>query len=206
MDSISVQEIYKSRNNLLEMLKPQGYDTQNYENTGINEVNSLINNKQLDMLLLKNNSKKLYVKYHLGKVLRAKDIQEYIEDLFTIEETLTKQDDLMIIIKDEPNDTLTKSINLIWETEQIFVSAMNIKILQFNILKHHLVPEHRVLNEEETNNVKKVYNIIDDSQLPDISRHSSIAKIIRIRPGEICEIIRPSKTGIKSKFYRICST
>ena len=206
MDSISVQEIYKSRNNLLEMLKPQGYDTQNYENTGINEVNSLINNKQLDMLLLKNNSKKLYVKYHLGKVLRAKDIQEYIEDLFTIEETLTKQDDLMIIIKDEPNDTLTKSINLIWETEQIFVSAMNIKILQFNILKHHLVPEHRVLNEEETNNIKKVYNIIDDSQLPDISRHSSVAKIIRIRPGEICEIIRPSKTGIKSKFYRICST
>ena len=206
MDSISVQEIYKSRNNLLEMLKPQGYDTQNYENTGINEVNSLINNKQLDMLLLKNNLKKLYVKYHLGKVLRAKDIQEYIEDLFTIEETLTKQDDLMIIIKDEPNDTLTKSINLIWETEQIFVSAMNIKILQFNILKHHLVPEHRVLNEEETNNIKKVYNIIDDSQLPDISRHSSVAKIIRIRPGEICEIIRPSKTGIKSKFYRIFFT
>ena len=188
------------------MLKLQGYDTKNYENVGINEVNTLINTKQLDMLLINKEQRKLYIKFHLGKVLRAGNIQEYIEDLFTLEETLSKEDNLMIIVKDQPNDTLIKAINLIWETEQILVSALNIKVLQFNILEHNLVPEHRLLNEEETKEVKRIYNIIDDTQLPDISRHSSIAQIIGLRPGKICEITRPSKTGIKSKFYRICST
>ncbi len=48
------------------------------------------------------------------------------------------------------------------------------------------------------------YNIMNDTQLPEISRFDPVAKAICIRPGEVCEIIRPSKTSIKSTYYRIC--
>ena len=48
------------------------------------------------------------------------------------------------------------------------------------------------------------YNITDDAQFPDISRFDPVAKIIGIRPGQVCEIIRPSKTAIDGKYYRIC--
>ena len=87
-----------------------------------------------------------------------------------------------------------------WEAK-----IFGIKYLQFNILNHDLVPPHRVLSEEEKNIIKKKYNITNDKQVPDISRFSPVSLAIGIRPGEMCEIIRPSKTAISSPFYRICS-
>jgi len=206
-DSITVQKIYKSRNNLLDMLKEQDYDVSQYENVGINEVNTLLTSKQLDMQLKKTNAeKKIYIKYHLAKGLRSTNIQEYIEELFTIDEVLTKDDDLMIIVKDEPNDTLIKNISAIWDTENIYITAIAINRLQFNILNHSLVPKHRILSNIEEEEIRKKYNIMDEKQMPDISRHSPVAQIIGLRPNKICEIIRSSKTGITSKFYRICSS
>ena len=81
---------------------------------------------------------------------------------------------------------------------------IKIKRLQYNILNHQLVPEHIVLSAEEAAEVKKKYNIHDDSQIPDISRFSPVSQVIGIRPGELCRIYRPSKTAIKAEFYRIC--
>jgi len=85
-----------------------------------------------------------------------------------------------------------------------FFIIQNIKRLQFNILEHVLVPDHRVLNNSEVEKIKLKYNIIDDSQFPDISRFDPVAQIIGIRPGQVCEIIRPSKTAINAYYYRIC--
>jgi len=51
----------------------------------------------------------------------------------------------------------------------------------------------------------KKYNIMDKSQMPDISRFDPVALSIGLRPNEICKIIRTSKTSIQSIYYRICS-
>ena len=40
----------------------------------------------------------------------------------------------------------------------------------YNILKHDLVPPHRILSETEKTNIEKKYNITNDSQFPEISR------------------------------------
>ena len=45
---------------------------------------------------------------------------------------------------------------------------------------------------------------MSDSQFPDISRFDPVAQAIGIRPGQVCEIIRPSKTAISAPYYRIC--
>ena len=74
----------------------------------------------------------------------------------------------------------------------------------FNILDHVLVPPHRILSNNEVVEVKKRYNITEDTQFPDISRFDPVAQIIGIRPGQVCEIIRPSKTAITGLYYRIC--
>ena len=57
---------------------------------------------------------------------------------------------------------------------------------------------------EEAAEVKRKYNIHDDSQIPDISRFSPVSQVIGLRPGDLCRIYRPSKTAIKAEFYRIC--
>lgn len=199
-------QIYKSRINILDILKRQGYNISDYEGAGINEVNSMFLSKQLDMKLKKNNENKLaYIVYHLEKTLSHSNITEYIDDLFNLDKVLTKKDDLIIIMKDEPNESIIKILKNIWEQEQIYINVFNIKRLQFNILNHELVPPHVVLSKEESDNIRKKFNITNDSQLPDISRFGPVAQAICIRPGEICRISRPSRSAIISEFYRICS-
>jgi DNA-directed RNA polymerase subunit H (RpoH/RPB5) len=212
----TTEYIYKSRVNILKLLKTQGYDVDDYDGFSIREIHSMIQSKQLDMLLEKtsgngnnNNNdegktKKVYVKYHLVKSLNSSHIWEYVEDLFNLEEVLSMDDDLVIITKDEPNATLTQLVHELWEKEGIYVNLLFIKRLQFNILEHSYVPKHRIMSADEIEEFKRKYQITKDSQIPEISRFDPVAAAICMRPGNICEIVRNSKTAITSKFYRIC--
>ena len=201
-----VVQITKSRDNILAQLEKRGYDVENYKGASVAQVHVMFQNTQLDMLVTNpDTGKKAYVKYHLGKSLRSNNIMDMIDDLFTLDSVLNKDDDLIVIARDLSNDSMKKSLREIWSKMKYLVTVIGLKQLQFNILEHDLVPPHRVLTSEETSDIKKRYNIIDDSQLPDISRFSPVSLAIGIRPGEVCEIIRPSRTAITAPFYRICS-
>ena len=127
-----------------------------------------------------------------------------IDDLFTVEEVLKKRDTLLVVVKDEVNETLINTLKHIWESEKIFIILIPLKRLQFNILEHILVPAHRVLDESEKISIKNRYNIVNDSEFPELSRFDPVAQTIGIRPGQICEINRTSKTAISAPYYRIC--
>ena len=210
--SILISHIFTSRQIILELMDSQGYNINDYANFSINEVNAMRQNNQLDMLLEtkddkvsnENPKKKIYIRYYLSSRPAAKNIREMIDDLFTLTETLKKSDTLLIIIKDEPNETLLNEIKHIWEAEGIFIVIESIKRLQFNILKHVLVPKHRVMFETEVNEIMKRYNISDKIQFPDISRFDPVARVIGLRPGDVCHITRASKTAIETNYYRVC--
>lgn len=206
-----ISSVYKSRSTLLDLMKMQGYDVSEYEGFSVNEINTMKLNNQLDMILEKNKESedtkrksKIYIRYYLAKSLRPQNLQEMIDDLFNIEEVLTKDDILFIVVKDDVNETLSNALKHIWEQEKIFIVIQNLKRLQFNILKHKLVPPHQVLTTAETAVIRTRYNIMSDGQFPDISRFDPVAQAIGIRPGQVCEIIRPSKTAISAPYYRIC--
>ena len=50
-----ISSIYKARKTILELMDKQGYNVSDYSNFSINEVNSMKQNNQLDMLLEKKN-------------------------------------------------------------------------------------------------------------------------------------------------------
>ena len=209
--SALISTVYTSRNIILDLMGKQGYNIEDYGNFSVNEVNSMKQNNQLDMLLEKKEENpvtkrknKIYIRYYLGKTIRPSNLQEMIDDLFNLEEILKKDDTLFIIIKDEINETLTNELKHIWESDGIFIVIENIKRLQFNILDHDLVPEHTILPESEVINIMKKYNITDKIQFPDISRFDPVARAIGLRPGQLCHIDRPSKTAIEADYYRIC--
>lgn len=207
--SVLISHIYNSRKIVLELMAKQGYNINDYANFSVSEVNSMKQNNQLDMLLETSDTqelpkKKIYIRYYLAARPAPKNIQEMIDDLFVLSETLQKTDTLFIIIKDEPNETLINELKHIWEADGIFIVIESIKRLQFNILEHVLVPPHRVLMESEVDNIMKRYNIMDKSQIPNISRFDPVARVIGLRPGQVCEILRPSKTSIISNYYRVC--
>jgi DNA-directed RNA polymerase subunit H (RpoH/RPB5) len=201
--NILISAVYKSRRTVLDLMKAQGFEISDYENFGISEVNSMEQNNQLDMLV-DNGTNKTYIRYFLNKKISVTNINDMIEDLYVVTETLKKEDTLFIVVREDINDTVTTELVHIWETEGIYIVIENIKRLQFNILEHSLVPKHRVMPEEEVQEKIKKYNLTSRTQFPEISRFDPVAKAICLRPGHVCHILRPSKTAVTADYFRLC--
>jgi DNA-directed RNA polymerase subunit H (RpoH/RPB5) len=201
-----ILSIYKSRKTITELLSHQDYTTSDYDDFSINEIDAMFTNAQLDMLMTnEKNGTKVYVKYYLAaKQIRPANLDDVIEDLYSIDNVLTKNDTLIIIIDDEPNDTIITKLKYLYDHDGIFVVIHNIKRLQYNILNHKLVPECVILGEDEINQMKKKYNILNLKQLPEISRFDPQALAICLRPGQICLFKRESATAMFYEYYRIC--
>jgi DNA-directed RNA polymerase subunit H (RpoH/RPB5) len=209
--SDKIRAIYKSRSTLLELLDAQGYEVEDYVEFSLNEVDAMFNNDQLDMLLThkKTTDKKVaiaktYIKYNLQGSLNSSSLNVIIEDLYTLSDTLTKDDCLFIVYDGEPNDSLIKHLNHIYSNDKIFVVVYNIKRLQFNILEHTLVPKVSIMNETEVENLKTKYSIDNMKKLPEISRFDPQAQAICLRPGQVCCFIRNSPTSMETPYYRVC--
>ena len=208
-----ISSLYKSRQIVLQLLDAQGYEVKDYQNGSIHEINSMFQNKQLDMLVEQREptpgtaherKRKVYVNYFLGKTLSTQNVQEIIDDLFYLEQVLTKEDTLYIITRSDSNETLTQLMKHIWEQDGILVILQNIKRLQFNILEHELVPAHRVVTRDEKEAIMRKYNLTNEDQFPEISRFDPVAQAIFLRPGDVCEIKRYHPTALSSLYYRLC--
>lgn len=202
-NSSTINSIYNARKVLLQQLEQQGYNTENYSHFGINEINILYQNASLDMILEKESSGKVYIRYFMGKLFRPVNIRELIDDLL-LNDTIMKTDTIIFITNEDGNDTIKEFIKQIWEEENIFIILISLKRLQFDVLKHSLVPPHSIIETDEIANLISKYKLKSPKLLPEISRFDPVASSIGMRPGEICKIIRPSKTSIQSIYYRIC--
>jgi len=200
-----VLQLYKSRKYLLELLDEQNYDVSNYENFSINEVDAMAMNSQLDMLLKRKDAESfVYVNY--VKKLSADTLERLVEDLFEIEMVLKDKtkDHIIMILDNEPNQTTIDKIKYIFDKDGYFIIPYNIARLQFNILKHVLVPKATVLKENEIDALFKTFNLSSSSNLPEISRFDPQAMAIGIRPGQILKLERKSPTAMNSLYYRVC--
>lgn len=205
INSDTISKIFQSRNIILDILTTRGYNTDDYKGFNINEIEIQYKNNQLDMLLEEEGtSRKLLVKYHLETKLKKKTIWDMHDDIFNLEEILSKDDELLIITKSYALDTIHKTLSDIYNKEKTYINIFNIEDYLFNILEHSMVPRHRIMTEDETNRIKTKYNIKNNSEFPDISRFEPVARTIGIRPGQVCEITRSSETSVTSKYYRLC--
>jgi len=204
--SNKIVSIYNSRINLIDIFEGNGYNVSDNNIFSINEVDAMYKNNQLDMLLTNpTNKRKVYIKYYLkAKQIKKQDLDEIIEDLYLIEDILTKDDTLMIITEDEPNDTIVSKMKYLYEHDDIFIVVHNIKRLQFNILKHTLVPSCQVLLPEEVIALKQKYNLKSVNQLPEVSRFDPQSLAMCLRPGEVCKYDRKSVTAMNAEYYRVC--
>ena len=164
-------------------------------------------------------NKKTYVKFHLEKTLSVSHISDLIEDLYVLgvggeiggtglsananDTVLTEKDTLIIITKQEIK-TMNQVLNQLF-LQGRFIVLLSLDRLQFNILNHQYVPRHTILSDDEVGEMMKKYNVMEKSQLPDISRYDPVALAIGMRPGEVCSIDRPSKSAISSLYYRVCT-
>ena len=200
-----ISKVYTSRIILLEILKARGFDTDEWGGFSVTEIQTLYNNKQLDMLLENpTTNKKIFIKYHLATRLGPVHVYDYVDDLFDIEDILTTDDDLIIVSKDKVNTTIQDLVEQSFIKDKRFVNIYNLNDYLFNILNHTMVPPHLILDDKEKKKVEQRYNVTNDSEFPEISRFDPVAKAIGLRPGELCEITRASPTAVQTKYYRLC--
>ena len=204
-NSQTISKIFSSRKIILDLAKHRGFNIEDYENFTISEIQILNTNKQLDMLLTNNDTgKKIYYKYHLVTKLRGPHVQDYVEDLYQVEEILSEEDDLVIVTKDEPNVALKNLLKMEFTKNNYYVNVYNFHNYLFNILKNNLVPHHEILTETKKKELALEYNIVKESQWPEISRFDPPAMAIGLRPGQVTEITRKSPTSLDTKYYRLC--
>jgi DNA-directed RNA polymerase subunit H (RpoH/RPB5) len=209
-----------ARNNLIYYLKNIGYDCSTVEYFSLEEIDFMINHKQLNFKVHNDNSNEsCYVHYYenlystdggtslkIGgnSSLKSSNLLDIVRDVYETKNLIEKKDTLVIITTDYSEEGIVRELKHLWEEERIYVVILKIDTLQINILKHNFVPSHIRLTKEEKTSLYEKYNIDTDGQLPEISRYDPVAKIILLRPGEVCKIIRYDKISYTNDFYRIC--
>lgn len=213
-----IQKIAKSRFILLEMLEERGYDVKPYQNFTVDDINIMFNqfhkNKAsslpapgaLDLVLEKEGLPKTYVKYRLDKYRANKPIIKLIDRIYSAEEgILVAGDTLILIVIENVNQmmNLERSLAGLYDEYGYYVQVFNLDILQNNITKLNIVPQHRILSKSEVKALLKKYNA-QPEDLPVIKRLDPIAKYYAMRPGDICEILRKTETSGIGYYYRHC--
>ena len=73
---------------------------------------------------------------------------------------------------------------------------------KINILKHTLVPKHKIMNEKEVEELLKKYGVTKD-KLPKILASDPVVKAIGAKIGDVIEITRKSPIAGEAKYYRV---
>ncbi len=209
-----------ARNNLIYYLKDINYDCSTVEYFSLEEIDFMINHKQLNFKVSnKDTNEVCYVHYYdnlystdggtslkIGgnSSLKSGNLLDIVRDVYEIKNLIEKKDTLVIITTDYSDEGVVRELKHLWEEERIFVVVLKIETLQINILKHNLVPPHIRLSAKEKEELYAKFNIDNNEQLPEISRYDPVAKIILLRPGEVCKIIRHDKISYTNNLYRIC--
>lgn len=202
-----ILRLSKSRQNILSILSNyQEYDVSDYQDFSMHEVDAMYKNDQLDMMVTKKDgTRKTYIKYYTNpKSIRDKNIEEYIDDLFNIEQVMTKNDNLIIIVSEKPNESIMNFVKHIYNHSGYFVVLHQIDRLQYNILEHELVPRMIILERDDITQLAEKYNLKSLNQLPEISRFDAQALAMSMRPGDVGSFERKSVTAINYDYYRIC--
>ena len=203
-----------SRNTILEMLDLRDYNYDKYINYSPAELDIMLKNmdKKLNYESMpldiecnhKNEDKKVVLKYILSSV-RVANLKTLISELIEYEK-VKDNDDIIFIVKDKINnlDAFYTLFDGFLQTNKVFIQIFSIDNLIRNITKHELVPTMRILSLEESKDVKKKYNIENNSNIPLILNSDPSAMFYGIKSGDFIEITRTSETSGVYISYRYC--
>ena len=210
-----LNKLTASRKTIIEMMDLRGYQTDKYNNYSSKELDIMLknmdkklnyNNMPLDLIFDHNTDtdKQCVLKYIITRV-RVSNLKTLITEL--IEYELVKPyDDIIFIVKDKINnlEPFYNLFNSFLETNKIFIQIFSIDNLIRNITNHELVPKMRIVSEKEKEDIKKKYNIENNSNLPLILKSDPVAMFYGIKSGDIIEITRTSETSGIYIAYRYC--
>ena len=209
-----LNKLTQSRKTILEMLELRNYNYEKYNNYSANELDIMLKNmdKKINYEHMpldiecdnKKEDKKELIKYILTRV-RVANLKTLISELIEYEKIKTN-DDIIFIVKDKINnlESFYNLFNGFLKSNNIFVQIFSIDNLIINITKHELVPDMRIVSKDEEKDIKKKYNIENNSNIPIILTSDPSAMFYGIKSGDLVEITRTSESSGKYISYRYC--
>ena len=209
-----LNKLTQSRKTILEMLELRNYNYEKYNNYSANELDIMLKNmdKKINYEHMpldiecdnKKEDKKVLIKYILTRV-RVANLKTLISELIEYEKIKTN-DDIIFIVKDKINnlESFYNLFNGFLKSNNIFVQIFSIDNLIINITKHELVPDMRIVSKDEEKDIKKKYNIENNSNIPIILTSDPSAMFYGIKSGDLVEITRTSESSGKYISYRYC--
>ena len=210
-----LNKLTQSRKTIFEMMELRGFSYDKYkEYTSVEldimlkNMNSKLNYETMPLDMICDHTdiddKKCVIKYVLSRV-RVSNLKNFIGDL--IEYDMVKpNDDLIFIVKDKINnlESFYSLFDAFLETNKIFIQVFSIDNLIRNITTHDLVPDMRIVSQQEKDDIKEKYDIDNMNNIAIILKSDPAAMFYGVKSGDLVEITRTSDTSGKYVTYRYC--
>lgn len=186
------EAIVRSFTTILEMLEDRKLDLGDITKDSAHELlNGFVNSNKVLFEVIINNIK---IVYCTSSKVKWVDLKKHFEDEVPFELYIC-------VIKDKMSQNNTKMMASLKLNLQVF----DIKLLQFNVSKHELVPKHEVVtDDEEIKNIVEQMCLKNKHQLPIILKSDAMAHYLGLKNGDVVRITRVSPTSGEYVMYRCC--
>lgn len=224
-----IDQLYRSRNTILKILRDRGYNTKPYENFGPGEIEAMLvatasNSKDKDRgsafridverMVVEGSKwadspiKKCRVIYAFTRLKNRVD--SFVDGLLRGEsdDTVNPADTEVIVILAVPEgesvaDKFHSTAYTCWTTNKFRISFFRLANLVIHPAEHILVPKHEFIPKKE---VEKLFTPTERMKLPFIRFHEDMqARILGLVPADVVKITRPSPSAGEYTIYRICA-
>jgi len=205
MNFSDIEDIYRSRLTLLDILDGRGYDTAPFRKFSPLEIAKALGTGADGFTSLSFVAKKLEAADE--KVCRVEYLKlsrQKLPTYFDEYPDMTRAETIVMMM--EPVLEIHHQLALtLFLTKKVYVSFFSVDHLVNNPLKHEMVPKHEIMPEENEAEFMKKYHIVAKNKMPKILYSDPIIRIIGAVPGNIIKITRPSQTAGENIYYRCVS-
>lgn len=198
-----IDNVYRSRLTLLDILESRGYDVERYRKFSPAEISVAIDAfPSLSFTVTKkdDDTKSCDVRY--AKVSRQK-LDTFFDD---IEDEDAPNREVVVMILEDISDIHHVIALRQYVRRKLRVSFFSIYTIVVNPLKHIFVPKHEIVPQDEQKALMEKLYITAKSKFPEIKFHRDpITRCIGAVPGDIIKITRPSASAGVAIVYRVCA-
>lgn len=183
--------ISKSLNTIVELLDARGIKTNITTDSLTEHINQYANTVLFAVVL-----EKVKVIYYLANKFKWSEVKKTLEA-----EQEAPYELYIFVVKDKISQNYVKAINEL----NLNIQTFDIKEIQFNRLKHSLVPPHeKITSDTEIKAILESYSVKNRFQLPIILKNDIVSRLLGFKSGDIIKITRPSPTAGEYITYRCC--
>jgi DNA-directed RNA polymerase subunit H (RpoH/RPB5) len=206
-----VDNIYRSRITLMNILEERGFDVTPYRKFSPDDISCAVpeggNEKGsgfqgLSFTVIKKDDPEYTCEVIYSRMSRQK-LESLLLDRKDVETTATE---VIIMILDTVTEIHHTLALKVYRAHNTRISFFSIPILVFDPRHHVFVPKHEIVPRDDHKKIMEEWNLLSTAQMPMIRFHADpIVRILGAVPGDILRITRPSPSAGTYVSYRVVS-